>query len=435
MFLPKQNSIKESLAGIYDAYLHPRIEKHAMVEFSAPRMYADACQTDIVPQYSVQNLFRPLFGKGPVQKPSIGDHPDFMHLKGTKNQEKCPIVTLFMDIESSTRLGILYEPEDVKRIKDAFICIAIELVKSFDGHVHRIMGDSVMAFFGGKRAKTENAIVDALNSASIIHFLVEKIILPKLESENYKDAFGIRIGIDYGPQNKVLWSSYGYPGIDEVTATSFYVDIASKLQHSAGRNQIMIGQSLMQHLDFPEIFLATKTYIQNGETKPEYYIQPNHTDRQGNPINYVQKIFIWEDYLRYTPLGQSFNSGLAKTFDCDIISVQAELFSGDRKERITHFGSCTQFLPKKHSIKFTARVKLDKHYPLKVTFRVENHGEQATSENQLTHSTEQQINTPQEACEIVNWESTAFRGLHFLNVEVQTSLGVKYKTSSGIYIE
>jgi len=436
MVSTSQQGIRDSLSGIYNSYLHPSVQKRAMIELSESyQIKADAQTTDIVPQYSVQNLIRPLFGKGPAQASAIGDHPDFVHLKRTKIQEKNPIVTLFMDIESSTRLGILYPPEDVHRIKNAFICIAIEMVKSFDGHVHRIMGDSVMAFFGGRNSKTENTVTDSLNCASMIHFFVDKIIIPQLDSEGYKDSFGIRIGVDYGSKENVLWASYGYPGIEEVTATSFYVDSASKLQHSAGRNQVMLGQSLMQHIDFPDVFLETKTFMQDGDSRPEYYIQPNHTDRDGNPINYVQKIFLWEDYLNYTPLGQSANSGLTNTFNSDVIKMQAELFTKIYGSRLNNYGSCTSFLPKMHGIKFTAQVNLNKYYPLDVTFTVENHGKQASEQNQLTHSTQQRINTPQEALEIVNWESTAYRGLHFLNVEVKTSVGIKYKTSYGVYID
>jgi adenylate cyclase len=435
MILTRRSGVKESLAGIYNEYLHPQMEKRAMLEFSEMSLKADASQTEIVPQYSVQNILRPLFGKGPAQLPIIGHHPDFEHLKGTKNQEKCPIVTLFMDIESSTRLGILYQPEDVHRIKNAFICIAIEMVKSFDGHVHRIMGDSVMAFFGGKNAKTENAVTDALNCASMIHFFVAQIIIPQLDSEGYKDSFGIRIGIDFGPEEKVLWSSYGYPKIEEVTATSFYVDVASKLQHSAGRNQIMLGQSLMQHIDLPDLFLATKTYTQNNEIKTEYYIQPNHTDRQGNPINYQQKIFLWDEYLRYTPLGQSANSGLTKSFNNDYITMQAFEFDENRSMAIGALGPCTRFVEKNRSIKFIVSDKIPNSFPHYISFVVENHGIQAKENNHLGHQSPTQIiRTPMEAQEIINWESTAYRGLHFLNVEIKTSVGLKYQTSYGVYI-
>lgn len=50
--------------------------------------------------------------------------------------------------------------------------------------------------------------------------------------------------------------NYGIPGINEVTATSFFVDIASKLQHKAPKNSIMLGESLVNKLG-----LTIKDYL------------------------------------------------------------------------------------------------------------------------------------------------------------------------------
>src|SRR5699024_5247206 len=99
--------------------------------------------------------------------------------------------------------------------------------------VHRIMGDAVMAYFGGKDTNDYDDIINALNCSAVIRYFIEKVVAPQLEIEGFEDPFGIRIGLDYGEESDVIWSVYGFPGIDEVTATSFYVDVASKLQHSA----------------------------------------------------------------------------------------------------------------------------------------------------------------------------------------------------------
>lgn len=68
-----------------------------------------------------------------------------------------------------------------------------------------------------------------------------------------------------------LW----YPGINEVTATSFYVDIASKLQHKAPKNSIMLGESLVNKLG-----LTIKDYL-------DYKIKDNEPDRY--VIDYTSK--------------------------------------------------------------------------------------------------------------------------------------------------
>jgi adenylate cyclase len=122
-------------------------------EFSAARPRA----------FEIQSSLRPLFGKGQPVTACIGDHPDFLHLKETAQMEYCPISTLFMDIEASTKLALIYPNlEDVMRIKNALICAAIEIIQAFDGHVHRIVGDAVMAFFGGRNVDPQNAAIDAI---------------------------------------------------------------------------------------------------------------------------------------------------------------------------------------------------------------------------------------------------------------------------------
>ena len=182
---------------------------------------------------SAQRSLRPLFGKGAPVRPSIGDHPDFMHLKGTDDVCYCPITTMFMDIEGSTRLSLLYDLETVRAIKNAFIQSAIQIVQSFDGHVHRIMGDAVMAFFGGTTSTNESSTINGINAAAVLQHFAEKVVRPRLDEIGCDHDFGIRIGLDFGQKENVLWSTYGYPGVEEVTATSFYVDVAAKLQHAA----------------------------------------------------------------------------------------------------------------------------------------------------------------------------------------------------------
>jgi len=131
----------------------------AMVAKSAGSMI-EAKGAAIVPRYTLQEKLRPAFGKGAPREVTIGDHPDFAHLAGTDEATTCPIVTLFMDIESSTRLELLYGPAETAKIKNAFLCTAIEMVHAFDGHVHRLQGDAVMAFFGGSNVRPEDAAVD-----------------------------------------------------------------------------------------------------------------------------------------------------------------------------------------------------------------------------------------------------------------------------------
>jgi len=386
---------------------------------------------------SAQRSLRPLFGKGAPVRPSIGDHPDFMHLKGTDDVCYCPITTMFMDIEGSTRLSLLYDLETVRAIKNAFIQSAIQIVQSFDGHVHRIMGDAVMAFFGGTTSTNESSTINGINAAAVLQHFAEKVVRPRLDEIGCDHDFGIRIGLDFGQKENVLWSTYGYPGVEEVTATSFYVDVAAKLQHAAGRNQAMFGASIVSEIDFPECLVGVKTVQKNGSVVDVPFIQPNHTDRDGKPANYRQQFLRSADYLACTPIAHS--SGDYPILGKQPLSVTAEEYSSDKSYRFGTYEACSRALPKNRKLKFQIQLPYMPMLPYTVTFTVENNGSEAWSKNPEdggNHSSVHEIRTQnQHYNTFAHWESTEYRGLHFMTIEVKTHHGVQYRTKFGVYVE
>ncbi|MNH08763.1 Adenylate and Guanylate cyclase catalytic domain protein [compost metagenome] len=135
-----------------------------------------------------------------------------------------------MDIKGSTKLGLIYSPEEVFFIKNSIIRCAIETIRAFDGHVHRIMGDAVLAFFRSDGESARNAAIDALNCGCYLVEFMRQHVAPKLRENDVGDV-GIRVGIDYGQHDDVLWGMYGFQGSSEVTATSLLTD--NKLRGAA----------------------------------------------------------------------------------------------------------------------------------------------------------------------------------------------------------
>lgn len=432
--------IRENFQDIFSQYLeaakNPAVKKSLVAAANrADFAMSEAVASDIVPQYSLQKILRPLYSKGEPQRPDIGDHPDFKHLLGTAQTVYCPITTMFMDIESSTRLSLLYPLEDVRRIKNAFIRTAMEIIKSFDGHVHRVMGDAVMAYFGGLHATPEMGVVDGLNCASILCYIVENSIIPKLKELGYETDFGIRIGLDFGKKEEVLWSSYGYPGMEEVTATSLFVDLASKLQNAAGRNQIMMGESLRSFIDFPDELLAVKTVTTDNGKQLVPYVMPNHTNKEGKPINYKQHIFEWEAYLKYSPIAR-YDRKLIPIGEGLI--VVAEIYSDKNGIFEKQYNPCSEMLPKHKAIKFKVTLSFMPMLPYNVKFTVENHGEEARifdSSSLGNHSETKTITSEKEHSNIYYWDYSAFRGMHYLIIEVHTHRGLQYKHLFGVFVE
>lgn len=385
----------------------------------------------------VQNAIRPVFGKSGDAVRGIGDHPDFLNLKDTENSERHYIVTLFMDIAGSTRLSRIHELEDVKRIKNGFMRMAIELVQAFDGHVHRLQGDSVMAYFGGRHLSPEQACIDALNAASMILLLSEKIVAPELRREGYDKPPGIRVGLDYGPNDQVLWSSYGYPGTSEVTATSYFVDVASKLQRAAPKDGVMIGQSLAEFLDVPDELLKKRTYDSGGEKKDELYVVPNHTHLDGTPFNYRQFQFLHDRYLECTAVGQLETDLTNGNTAASSFGVTIDIYDAKNGNRIGAYAPSSRALHKENWLKFKPQLPILK-YPVTITYSVENHGEQAKQQGGTdcgNHSTDYKILTPTDYHAHFHWEHTAFRGLHYMTIKVVTANGLAMKNKVGVYVE
>ncbi|HIP27253.1 MAG TPA: guanylate cyclase [Flavobacteriaceae bacterium] len=239
--------------------------------------------------------FRKLVGKKQKYEETIGTHPDFKHLEKTNDSEQHYIVSMFVDIKNST--SIYLKTKDLirtKYIKNTMLRIITIFMQVFDGHIHRLQGDAVFSYFGWKDKCEEDAIIDSLNAASFLLYYIENELNQQLEKQQLS-PIKLRIGIDFGEQEEVLWSEYGLPGSTEVTTTSLHTDLAAKLQNQASANSIMIGDNIKTFLDLPAEFITKKTYQENGEKKEKDYILKK-------PEKYYKMwVFQHKNYLKYFP--------------------------------------------------------------------------------------------------------------------------------------
>lgn len=302
---------EDAFRATYDALsvTQPVYESFSILKAQDAALPATAIHTN---EYQLQQLIRPFFNKQGINSSQIGTPADFKYIEAQRNAiENHYIVTMFVDIKGSTRLSLLYPLEQVYQFKNAVIQTCIEIVRSLDGHVHRIMGDAVMAFFGGKNIEEENAIADAVNCSIVLRAILENSIKPFMEAQGWdgKDI-GFRIGIEYGEKSKVLWSAYGYAGVSEVTATGLPVDMASKLQGQASKNQAMLGEKLLEFVNWPDEYSKVKQVQKNGENKERKYVKPDLTDAEGNTISYKMRLLDYQKALKYSALPTDIKQGL-----------------------------------------------------------------------------------------------------------------------------
>jgi predicted ATPase/class 3 adenylate cyclase len=74
------------------------------------------------------------------------------------DHERKQITVLFADITGSTELVADRDPDDARRLLDPILDRMVVAVQLYDGTVHRLMGDGIMALFGAPVAYEDHAI-------------------------------------------------------------------------------------------------------------------------------------------------------------------------------------------------------------------------------------------------------------------------------------
>lgn len=388
-------------------------------------------------EFLLQAKIRPIFGKPGINNSPIGTHPDFISLEGTKITQKHYTCTIFVDIKGSTRLSLLYPLEFVYQFKNAVIQTCVETIRSFDGHIHRLMGDAVMAFFGGNSTEKENAIADAINCSITLRAILEGSIKPWMEREGLdaKD-FGFRVGCDFGNDEEVLWGSFGYKNVGEVSATGLSVDMASKLQGLAGKNQTMLGQGLLDFIYWPEKYSKIKARDRENGKESFHVVTPNITDSEGNPLNYKMRQLSYDKSLEFSALPRSFREKICSGSVKDHAEIDFKCYTVENFDR-NEYISASRFLEPNISLVFVICSKTNNRlkFPLKVVFKKTNHGP-ITPENERDVEQEgvvrylrkdrvskfNQSYCPMSTAELP--EATLYRGLHTMKCEVLDPSGV-----------
>lgn len=426
--------------NVYDTYSKGKMSSNRVVatksllaSVSAESRTSDIATLGPQNEYLLQTKIRPLFGKQGVNESEIGTHPDFIDLEGTdtgtKNQYVC---TLFVDIKGSTRLSLLYPLDTVYLFKNAVIKTCVEVIRSFDGHVHRLMGDAVMAFFGGSDIDKENAVADAINCSVTLRAVLEKSIKPWMikNSIDAKD-FGFRVGCDFGDDQEVLWGSFGYQNVGEVSATGLQVDMASKLQGLANKNQAMLGQGLLDFVDWPDKYSKIKVKEKNGQTQNLPVVLPNLTNANGMSIDYKMRILNYRNSINFSALPRAFRASLEGSSVIDNSEISYRCFV-DESSGFVEYHSGSRYLNKHASLKFEikASTKGRLAFPLKVLLTKTNHGQETPDEERdleqkpiIKYINKERQNNYDRSVKpfttISLDEATLYRGLHTMKCEIK----------------
>ena len=223
----------------------------------------------------------------------LGSHPDFVHLKGTDSVEQHWIISGFIDVKKSTKLFNNFTKGTVRLITESIIRASIFAVNLCGGYVHRIQGDGLMVYFGGKNMEKEKAVKDALKSFSMISYFVKNDLKEFFEENGVHDIH-TRAGLDLGHNQQVDWFYSGIGNSGEVTTCSLHTSLAPKMQSNAKNSGIVVGQHIYKQLRKEKYFEQRSKEIHDYEDGRKY----------------LQYNFDWERYLVDIGLAVQNDSGV-----------------------------------------------------------------------------------------------------------------------------
>ncbi|MFA5970780.1 MAG: hypothetical protein WC780_00405 [Lentimicrobiaceae bacterium] len=351
---------------------------------------------------------------------SIGAHPDFAGL-----EESCYInhhcVSVFVDIKGSTRLIEKYSLLEVRLIKDSLLTLAIHVANQFGGHVHRLQGDGIFLQFVRRNQNQNDAIINALNATSVLTQFVTKDLAEIMKQYNIR-PLKIRVGIDFGNNDDVLWSYYGIPGCNELTTTSLHTDMAAKLQSKAYDNMILIGGNVRSTLDLKTDFYS---YYENETNKEKvYYIS--------NQFTYPFFVFNWQEYLLSLPFIGKNSDGTTLAVIEKPITIECYISNGDGSNIERYFPN-SRSIPKNKKIMYHLKRGSSNYVKQnfeKIEWHAYNSGKEAADLGMLNHDFNK-FNHNKTVCETL----AGYLGHHYVECKIYRDHSDTVRVTFPIFVQ
>ena len=150
--------------------------------------------------------------------------------------ERRIITMLFCDVTGSTAAAEKLDPEEWTEIINGAFEQMIRPVYKYEGHIPRLMGDAILAFFGAPIAHEDDpqrAVLAGLEIQTGIQPYIEKI------QAQYGVGFSLRVGINTG---LVVVGDVGSDLRMEYTAIGDAINLAARMEQTAEPGSIQISE-------------------------------------------------------------------------------------------------------------------------------------------------------------------------------------------------
>jgi class 3 adenylate cyclase/tetratricopeptide (TPR) repeat protein len=149
-------------------------------------------------------------------------------------ESRRPATVLFNDVEDSTRLAESFEPETLRRIMSRYFDVVADVCGRHGGTVEKFIGDAAMAVFGIPTALEDHAL-RAVRAAVELKEELDAL------NEELTRSWGVRIATRTGVNSGEVVA--GDPAGGQALVTGDAVNVAARLEQSAGPGETLIGEA------------------------------------------------------------------------------------------------------------------------------------------------------------------------------------------------
>ena len=155
-----------------------------------------------------------------------------------ETQEKA-LTIFFSDMEGFTQLAERLDPEQLTSLLNSYLTVMSEIAFRFGGTVDKVIGDSIMVFFGDPESRgVRSDAVRCVSMAIAMRKAMQELQL-RWQAEGIEHPVGLRMGINSGVC-KV--GNFGTENRLDYTLLGRAVNLASRLESSADSNEILLSE-------------------------------------------------------------------------------------------------------------------------------------------------------------------------------------------------
>lgn len=164
--------------------------------------------------------------------------------KPAREAERRFVTVLFADLSGFTALSETSDPETIRELINACFDRLVPIIEAHEGVVDQFVGDAIVALFGAPVAHEDDP-------AQACRAALEMMQALEALNRERKLEFGLHIGLNSG---MVLAGGIGSRGRQQYSVLGDAVNLASRLQDAAERDEIFVGAETYkltrEHFDY-----------------------------------------------------------------------------------------------------------------------------------------------------------------------------------------